>query len=64
MEGYLFHSKFRLAGLDLNSCSFTAANESFEQLVQLLNGVSTSTNVIAVERKLVPQRLQVALRIS
>ncbi len=61
MEGYLLHPKLRLAGLDLYAGPFTTANESFEQLIKLLDGVRACTNVIAVDRKLVPQDFEISL---
>ena len=58
MESDLFYSKFRLAGFNLNARCLASADKSFEQFVELLDGVSTFTNVITVEGKLVLERLQ------
>ena len=58
MESDLFYSKFRLAGFNLNARCLASADESFEQFVELLDGVSTFTNVITVDGKLVLERLQ------
>ena len=53
MEGYLVHSKFRLAGLDFYASTLAATNESLEQFVQLFNRICARANVIAVDSKLI-----------
>ena len=63
VESDLFYSKLRLAGFNLNARCLASADESFEQFVELLDGVSTFTNVITVDGKLVRKRLQIAFRI-
>ncbi len=63
MEGYLLHTELRLAGLDLYPSTLAATNERLEQLVQLLNCIRASTNIIAVDRKLVSQSFEIAFRI-
>jgi hypothetical protein len=64
MESYLLHSEFRLAGLDLYPSTLATTNERLEQLVQLLNCIRASANVIAVDRKFMPQSLEIAFRVS
>jgi hypothetical protein len=63
MESYLLNSKFRLAGLDLYTSTLAATNERLEQLVQLLNCIYARANVIAVDRKLMPQSFEIAFRV-
>ena len=63
MEGYLLYSEFRLAGLNLYPSTLAATNERLEQLVQLLNCIRASANVIAVDRKLMPQSLEIVFRV-
>jgi hypothetical protein len=58
-----FHAKLRLPSLDLDSRPLAAANENFKKLMQLVKTVRTSTDVIAIYRKLVSQGFQITLRI-
>jgi hypothetical protein len=37
VEGDFFHTKLRLAGFDLNICSFAAADKSFKQFIKFLD---------------------------
>ncbi len=59
---YYMYGKSRIP-TDLYAGPLTTANESFEQLIQLLDGVRACTNVIAVDRKLVPQSFEIVFRI-
>ncbi len=63
VEGYLLHSELRLAGHDLYAGPLSTTNESFEQLIKLFDGVCACTNVIAIDRKLVPQSFEISFRI-
>ena len=63
VEGHFLHAKLRLAGFDLNTSSFAAANSSFKQFIKLLDAICSCADLITVDGEFVPQRFQIAFRI-
>jgi hypothetical protein len=63
VESDFLHTELRLASFDLDARPLAAANESFKKFMKLLKTVRTSTDVVAIYRKLVSQGFQITLSI-